>query len=278
MDALHALQVEHAGLRQQLTDADIAAMDLRYQNMRLRQRRGGANAPAEDVVPAELLAIKELEKLVDFVNQCARKYACLHCPWVDDTLLEQLTSEHPPIEPNDPLQRLPESESPVSAALARLAEIFRLLAANPNVKALLGRAEWIGEEVRISRAPWLSFIITHFFIQFRWACLDQKCKYINKVIKQGNYVLLEHHLEPARLDTAAERKNYPALQAIGARNSEDIYCPVMYPVGHVGEPAYLFKCHAILAVRSSLDCLFSMSNKPPGNPSGTVRSILPKQR
>ncbi len=120
---------------------------------RTRRKSRGANAATADETPMteeEEESLKVFETLVEFVGHCGRVYGTRHCPWVQEELIDSMTSDEPNINPDDAAQRIPDPRSKVSIDLARQAEAFKLFAANLEVLQLLGQAEWVGEEVRLS--------------------------------------------------------------------------------------------------------------------------------
>lgn len=63
------------------------------------------------------------------------------------------------------------------------------------------------------------------------------------------YILSEHRLDANKLDTPAARKEYADLQALGPETPDHMFFPALWPPGHVDDDDFLFRCHALVAVR-----------------------------
>ena len=130
------LKRDHDALR-------IENTDLKHRIRQLSKRRGKkelGKSKTDDDTPE------------DFVNQCARQYACLYFPWAGKSFVDCLKPEPPLIDPTDPLQRFSNPDSNVTLPLARQAEVHKLLSKREDVRTALGTdppPEWISNEVRV---------------------------------------------------------------------------------------------------------------------------------
>ncbi|KAI0087651.1 hypothetical protein BDY19DRAFT_907467 [Irpex rosettiformis] len=224
--ALYELQLENAALRKQVGSSGVEVMSLEHTVKKLK-KRGKGHVRVSD----ELSVSEETDDPAEFVKLCARKYAVLFFPWVKKSSIDNLDPEPPAIDPNDPLQRLPNSQDTVSVELARQAELYALLASHSKVKEMLGdpKATWISD-------------------QFRAVCLDQKSKFITDAHESIGYIFSEHGLDFDGLDKPEKRRENRGLRALGPQSPQDFYCIAMYPVGHANDVSWLFKAHTILAI------------------------------
>ncbi|KAI0698617.1 hypothetical protein BC835DRAFT_1413005 [Cytidiella melzeri] len=202
MEALTRAQLKYVDMQEQLRQSEQDRQKL-SDNLRMAKRRGGkgrSKEPAEDNDPATALVNLRVKKVQDVAR-----------PIVDAASRYDSTD---------------------TQETAHKAEMWDVLAANPDVKPVLGIAEWLPTK-------------------FREAVLEEKSKFVHAAMGNISDIFGSLGLSSDTLGRAASRKACEVLQALGPKNARDYYCNALYPDDRPGQIAWLFRTNRIVFVIKS---------------------------
>ncbi|KAI0682140.1 hypothetical protein BC835DRAFT_1521308 [Cytidiella melzeri] len=165
-------------------------------------------------------------------------------PWVAKLTCDSLSVMHPEVDEKAQYRNEQSQEK------AHLADMWDVLAANPDVKPILGLAGWLpGTFCEMVSA--------------------EKCKFVHAAV--GNIVDIfgSLGLTSNKLGTPAAQKTCNTLQAMGPQHHNNHYCLLLFPDEHPGDILWLFWTKRIVFVIKS-----SILAAPPLAAS-RARSLVP---
>ncbi|KAI0683813.1 hypothetical protein BC835DRAFT_1310869 [Cytidiella melzeri] len=148
------------------------------------------------------------------VQECTQKYAVLYWPWASKLTCDMLSVHRPVV---DEARRYDSTESQEKA---HQAEMWDILAANPDVKPILGFANWLhGAFCKVVH--------------------EEKSKFVHAAVVNVVNIFSSLGVNSESVGTAAARKACKALQAIGLQNANHLYPDILFPDDRPGQLAWL---------------------------------------
>ncbi|KAI0695482.1 hypothetical protein BC835DRAFT_1414872 [Cytidiella melzeri] len=223
MQALTQAEIQIAEVNERLKQSEQERREL-ADALRLTKRRGkGRSRPQEDNNDPEAVLLRLRQRKV---QECAQKYAVLYRPWASKLTCDTLSVHRPVV---DEARRYDSTESQEKA---HQAEMWDVLAANPDVKPILGLANWLHGA-------------------FREAVHKEKSKFVHAAVVNVVDIFSSLGVNSESVGTAAARKACEALQAIGPQNANHFYPDILFPDDRPGQLAWLFKTKRIVYVIKS---------------------------
>ncbi|KAI0684471.1 hypothetical protein BC835DRAFT_1310554 [Cytidiella melzeri] len=206
MQELNRAQLESAELSERLKQTEQEKKEL-SDTLRLTKQCGKGRSQ---------LQVKKVE-------ECAKKYALLYRPWVAKLTCDSLSMMRPEVDEKARYRNKQSQEK------AHLADMRDALAANSDVKPILGLAGWLPGT-------------------FCETVSAEKCKFVHAAV--GNIVDIfgSLGLTSNELGTPAARKTCNTLQAMGPQHRNDHYCLLLFPDEHPGDISWLFRTKRIVFV------------------------------